>query len=768
MADVRIGSVRVDVRSDSTQFVRGVRSAGNALRRQERIVRRLKREYRAFNRGAQNFVKNQLSLRNAIVTLAGGAGIGLLVKRHVALADQTIKSARATGLSVEAFQELSFAAEIGGVSAENFTSAMTAFAKRVGEARVETGTMTTILRRMDEALFRAIQNADNTEEAFGLIIRAAINMQNEMDRAALLAAAFGRSVGPQLANFLLQGEAGIEAVRQRARELGITFRKDTLASAEQLQDRMTELGKVFETGVTRGVLANADAIEKLVVSMTQSLPSAIENGINLLRRLSDELGRVVILTSTISGAARGFARGGIAGALRSGIVGAVGSAVIVDLVGSQFEEAEAERERLNRELDEVTQRLNEIRPVPFGNTKAAAAARAADLARQESLENRLVFLNEAEARRASALRSVSPPVLTAATPAIATPPPAALAPPRPPAFRPRELAGDRFVRDLLDQNQMVLRTIDEQTAAIGVQGEALARLNAVQQVRTDYANAQLQAEHDLADAIGAQAQLGVELRNRASGGLEQYGRILEANRDVVVSQQQQVDLAQGNVDNLQQQADLVQQIAETSGNNAAHAFRLNEERMRGVEIQQRQVQLANDLSQTFGNFLSRAVAGFDDLGDAARSFGLELANAVTQALLIRPVTAQLQNALPALFGGLFGGGAGGLGANPVVGIPLRQDGGLARGLTLVGERGREVVDFHTPGRVYSNEQLGAALRGGGGDVINITYAPVIESDNEAAVERGLAEAYPIFRDAIRNDIAVDLGRSSTVRAQARR
>ena len=47
------------------------------------------------------------------------------------------------------------------------------------------------------------------------------------------------------------------------------------------------------------------------------------------------------------------------------------------------------------------------------------------------------------------------------------------------------------------------------------------------------------------------------------------------------------------------------------------------------------------------------------------------------------------------------------------------DGGLARGMTLVGERGPEVVDFRSPGRVYSNEQLAQAI-GDGGPTINIS------------------------------------------------
>ena len=46
-------------------------------------------------------------------------------------------------------------------------------------------------------------------------------------------------------------------------------------------------------------------------------------------------------------------------------------------------------------------------------------------------------------------------------------------------------------------------------------------------------------------------------------------------------------------------------------------------------------------------------------------------------------------------------------------VPGLHTGGYhAGGLALVGERGPELVDFGTPGRVYPNHQLGQALRGG--------------------------------------------------------
>ena len=96
------------------------------------------------------------------------------------------------------------------------------------------------------------------------------------DRTALLAAAFGRTVGPQLTNFLLQGRQGIDALRERARELGIVLGTDALRGAESLNDRLTGLGRTLQAGVTRAIVENAQAIENLVDIMLVNLPRAIE------------------------------------------------------------------------------------------------------------------------------------------------------------------------------------------------------------------------------------------------------------------------------------------------------------------------------------------------------------------------------------------------------------------------------------------------------------------------------------------------------------
>ncbi|SOD97014.1 tape measure protein [Caenispirillum bisanense] len=73
------------------------------------------------------------------------------------------------------------------------------------------------------------------------------------------------------------------------------------------------------------------------------------------------------------------------------------------------------------------------------------------------------------------------------------------------------------------------------------------------------------------------------------------------------------------------------------------------------------------------------------------------------------------------------------------------DGGFASpGLALVGEYGPEIVDFHNPGRVYTNRELGEAVRGGGDTSAALEYVGRQQSSNTdrliAALERRAAQS----------------------------
>ena len=98
------------------------------------------------------------------------------------------------------------------------------------------------------------------------------------------------------------------------------------------------------------------------------------------------------------------------------------------------------------------------------------------------------------------------------------------------------------------------------------------------------------------------------------------------------------------------------------------------------------------------------------------------------------------------------------GSAPVAGFA--QGGYAQSGLNLVGERGPELVDFSQPGRVYSNEVLGAALSTNQ-SMPSINYSPTIIGSDEPTVHRVLREYEPTFRNIIKDEVITNSNRPSS-------
>lgn len=148
------------------------------------------------------------------------------------------------------------------------------------------------------------------------------------------------------------------------------------------------------------------------------------------------------------------------------------------------------------------------------------------------------------------------------------------------------------------------------------------------------------------------------------------------------------------------------------------------------------------------------VMNFENAGDAVKNFGKELLGIFAQRMVINPAADLLFGAAGSAGGGLFGSLLSGL-FNPFgggKGIATLADGGFAaRGMALVGERGPELVDFSKPGRVYTNEQLSAAMSGGMGK--GITIVNNINSTDGPGVERALGRAMPTIIKAAQTSVA---------------
>lgn len=186
------------------------------------------------------------------------AGLGAAARQSLAYADKIAKTADSVGIAVESLQEYRFAANRSGIETAQLDSNMTAFVKRVGEARAGIGPLTSFLKKYDATLLENIRNSKNQEEALDLVANAIQRAGTDTDRAAIANAAFSRS-GIKMVNALRGGSEGLADLRKQARNAGYVLDESLIRQAEVIDDRWSTLSDTIGNKFKAALISSANA-----------------------------------------------------------------------------------------------------------------------------------------------------------------------------------------------------------------------------------------------------------------------------------------------------------------------------------------------------------------------------------------------------------------------------------------------------------------------------------------------------------------------------
>jgi len=221
-------------------------------------------------------------IRKGMATLGVGvAGFGALLiaatKNAIDLADSIDKTSNATGVGVESLQRWRFVATQAGGSVEKLDKALLKLNKNIGEAKQNTGSMVTIIKRYDEELYRNLLTVQNTDEAIGLLVDAMRDANTEQDAAAIGAAAFGR----EYKTFANITKMTAREVNDLKNSLKNVVSKEAVDRGVMLADAMDKLNTEFKAGLANAILENADALEDLARTAGMALPGLITGFLEL-------------------------------------------------------------------------------------------------------------------------------------------------------------------------------------------------------------------------------------------------------------------------------------------------------------------------------------------------------------------------------------------------------------------------------------------------------------------------------------------------------
>jgi hypothetical protein len=249
---IRIDATTENLRRELKRADRSVQDTG------DNISRRLKRIDGAFGKlgKAVSGVSRAVPVLGAALSVAG---LARFASQAIDTADALAKTADKLGLSVEALQELRFAAERTGVAAGTLDMAMQRFTRRVGEAAAGSGELKDTLIQYGIAV-RDSNGAMRTSEAvLGDLANAIQNAGTSGEQLRIAFKAFD-SEGAALVNTLRRGSEGLDELRARAREAGAVMDNDTARAAEVLKDKMDTLSAAVSTSFTSAFVDAAAAL----------------------------------------------------------------------------------------------------------------------------------------------------------------------------------------------------------------------------------------------------------------------------------------------------------------------------------------------------------------------------------------------------------------------------------------------------------------------------------------------------------------------------
>lgn len=206
--------------------------------------------------GVENKVKS-LALTIGGFALGGG-GFAALASQALKTADEIAKTADRLGLATDELQRYQFAAEISGITTQEFNVAFQRFGRRLGEGAQGFGEAQGALRSLNISLRGLDGTLRPVNEVFDEAIQKLAQIEDVTLRNALAAKLFD-SEGVKLVQL---GE-NLAQLKAEADALGVIIPEEMLRNAEAMSDKLTIVQRVISVKLTAALVKLAPQMDAL-------------------------------------------------------------------------------------------------------------------------------------------------------------------------------------------------------------------------------------------------------------------------------------------------------------------------------------------------------------------------------------------------------------------------------------------------------------------------------------------------------------------------
>ncbi len=219
---------------------------------------------------ADQSVKSLASAAEGLVAVFAGNALLNGVKQFAAELDTLDDLSAQTGIATKELQELGFAAELSGSSAEEMNSALTLLQKSMGRTSEAAGPQTEALKKLGIATQDAAGGPRRLKDVLPEIFAQFGSLTSEADEARVATDLFGRA-GVRLLPTLRRGSEGLKEISADLAEFGGVVGEDTIKQAGEFRDNIARMDRAFFA--LKGNLATAvfPQLSKVIVAVGKGI-----------------------------------------------------------------------------------------------------------------------------------------------------------------------------------------------------------------------------------------------------------------------------------------------------------------------------------------------------------------------------------------------------------------------------------------------------------------------------------------------------------------
>jgi hypothetical protein len=196
-------------------------------------------------------------------------------------AGQAVDLSARLGISASAVQELGYAASQSGSDLEELSQGLTGLSNKVDAAKKGSKDAAASLRAVGVSLVDVRSGRQSLDGTLGQIAEAFAKMPDGAKKSALAVDVFGKA-GVKLIPLLNEGSDGIDALRNKARDLGIVIDDEAAKSLEGFGDDTDTLKQQLTGLRNQAIVAILPALQSMVSGMQAWISANRETLVSLL------------------------------------------------------------------------------------------------------------------------------------------------------------------------------------------------------------------------------------------------------------------------------------------------------------------------------------------------------------------------------------------------------------------------------------------------------------------------------------------------------